>query len=629
MNNMLNIIIDKKKYTNKQEATKGIPERSNKMVNSDPEFVTIQNFFQLVTTGHTFLPFLLKERGSRKSNNFLSTKIIALDFDNPEKDANLTNKLKQFEFTQKNACFIYFTFSSTETCPRVRIIFILTDTIHSKEDYENIYTELLHEYKIFSPDKCTNNLTLPFFGGLSGTEINFENLLVLDIAKNIEEIAPKRVIVHKITSPQAHRDAPSLNLYTEECQLIRNNDPKALLLLLEKKHGPLYIINKDLDSKITLEEKVDCLSMSLLLGIKDNERNSFIDILHVESNKSASIFNHSNNNRQFYKSFSLNETLNLLQLIKRIGAFKNKSELLNFFEEITKKDMKNAYQKKFITHIDNIYSDVNSELNSTDSQLNKIFSKHRLEPLFQCLIELGYDFLPEKSLCRSGSETAIFASTKVIQKKMRELNFSGANDPKGIRKKINLLAELGLITKISYRDMSDQIRDRTKTLVKEQSHNLNRRVRHNNLLQFNTFDIERINSGIKTYNSRKSKHISYKESVYLEGSFSNKDIYPQEDDTKKTSSNIKIILEILIKKNNGCMLLKDLAVELAIQSNKNPRSSKATERVKCLELQLANDYDVHIDYLNADTKEMILTRFRKNFNSTHHRVAVIYSNQDK
>ncbi|WP_149024127.1 hypothetical protein [Paenilisteria weihenstephanensis] len=75
--------------------------------------------------------------------------------------------------------------------------------------------------------------------------------------------------------------------------------------------------------------------------------------------------------------------------------------------------------------------------------------------------------------------------------------------------------------------------------------------------------------------------------------------------------------------------MKDLAVELAIQSNKNPRSSKATERVKCLELQLANDYDVHIDYLNADTKEMILTRFRKNFNSTHHRVAVIYSNQDK
>ncbi|WP_036058547.1 hypothetical protein [Paenilisteria weihenstephanensis] len=47
MNNMLNIIIDKKKYTNKQEATKGIPERSNKMVNSDPEFVTIQNFFSI------------------------------------------------------------------------------------------------------------------------------------------------------------------------------------------------------------------------------------------------------------------------------------------------------------------------------------------------------------------------------------------------------------------------------------------------------------------------------------------------------------------------------------------------------------------------------------------------------
>ena len=89
--------------------------------------LTIEELFDYIKTGHTFIPAVLK--GGTKNENWVQQQLVAIDVDNKEKIIPPKEAVLLFKQHKINVLGYYHTFNSTEELPRYRLLFLLDEVI--------------------------------------------------------------------------------------------------------------------------------------------------------------------------------------------------------------------------------------------------------------------------------------------------------------------------------------------------------------------------------------------------------------------------------------------------------------------------------------------------------------------
>lgn len=185
--------IDSKKYSTKpNEYTMG--KLSVRIVDQVAD-VTPSELANLVgNLGQSMV--LATMSGTRLKINMIQQQVLALDFDNTIKDKykqkikatgenyQSYSTIKQNDFIQKYASFMYKTFSYSNDWEKFRVVFILDTPLYSNEDVRVAYKYLREKFP--SSDPKTVDSSRLFLGGKSAEEINFKNKLPTTLFSNTD-----------------------------------------------------------------------------------------------------------------------------------------------------------------------------------------------------------------------------------------------------------------------------------------------------------------------------------------------------------------------------------------------------------------------------------------------------------
>ncbi|MDD7757845.1 MAG: phage/plasmid primase, P4 family [Aerococcus suis] len=241
------LLVDSEKYSEKPKAPQ-TAAISSRIVNHEVQ-VTPQELAQMVgEDGQTMV--LATMRGKRKKANMKQQEVIALDFDNTETrlDKNgevikgQNGKAKQFKtegskysdvgtilkdsFIQKNAAFIYSTFSFKDDWHKFRVVFFLDRPLTNNTQVEMLYKWLMKRYP--NADPAAKDSSRLFFGGTEAVEINYDNVFDTSQVK-FEKKPEKAKIGNKKVAPLKNEEAIAMfdNYLNREKEALQDYD-KAL-----------------------------------------------------------------------------------------------------------------------------------------------------------------------------------------------------------------------------------------------------------------------------------------------------------------------------------------------------------------------------------------------------------------
>ncbi len=151
---------------------------SNTIMNNLRE-ITIQEFAEeLAVNGKTVVLAELSENKLSKMTKIIGQELVMLDFDNKdEKNLYTIEDLEADSFMQKNASFIYRTFSDMYSeIDKFRVVFQLNTAVTDNQEIEQIYQALFKKYP--QADTSVGQTSRLFFGSNSGYEvIDWDNRL--------------------------------------------------------------------------------------------------------------------------------------------------------------------------------------------------------------------------------------------------------------------------------------------------------------------------------------------------------------------------------------------------------------------------------------------------------------------
>lgn len=212
---------------------------------------------------------------------FLGQELVMLDFDN-----NGTNKqytiedLEQDEFMNDYACFFYRTFSDAKSkVDKFRVVFNLDKVVSDSDKISKIYQELFKRYP--QADTSVGQANRLFFGSNKSYEvIDFDNVLV-----------PNELLE-----------------YSDDYKVKDSNIQLPNYLLL--KEGMYDVVQSKLsnDYAETFSDEYSAYQYFKTLDMREllelPVENPFLDILHEETNPSASVYYERERDVYFYKCFS-------------------------------------------------------------------------------------------------------------------------------------------------------------------------------------------------------------------------------------------------------------------------------------------------------------------------------------
>ncbi|OYQ68289.1 phage/plasmid primase, P4 family [Aerococcus sp. 1KP-2016] len=222
-----NLLVHNRPFKRKPEPAQ-VPQINN-TISDFATSVTPQELAEMVgANGQTMV--LAMMNGERKKENMASQQIVALDFDNSETrfddNGNLIKdekgKAKKFKtegsnyssvaeifqnkFVQKNASFLYSTFSHTDDWHRFRLVFFLDKPMTNNKQVEMMYRWLMDKFP--NADKANKDSSRLFFGGTEYIEINFDNVLdTSQVTFKKEEVKKETPAIAKKVAPIKHEEA--------------------------------------------------------------------------------------------------------------------------------------------------------------------------------------------------------------------------------------------------------------------------------------------------------------------------------------------------------------------------------------------------------------------------------------
>lgn len=308
--------LDAVKYSSKPSGA-GVGALSKRIRNSLTEVSPIQLAMAL-GSGQTMLAGAYN--GSLNSKDFISSQVIAIDFDNEyprghelegqryldsETDPRYqyldTKKVLKDDFTLGSASFLYKTYNYSTNHEKFRLVFILSDYITNVEEYKEIYSRLLEKYP--SADKVVGQPNRIFFGGNQGfTEINFSNRLqVRGLLPDFEPITTSFPLGENTFKPK------TLPNY----MLVKKADVAGLSDRL-----PSDWKGKTFADRMSATTYINSLDMSKLFSLP--EGSTFHSITRYDKTPSASIKKVESVNIWLYRDFSTNKNYDIVSLTQTL-----------------------------------------------------------------------------------------------------------------------------------------------------------------------------------------------------------------------------------------------------------------------------------------------------------------------
>lgn len=314
--NKFSLNLDAVKYSSKPSGA-GVGALSKRIRNSLTEVSPIQLALAL-GSGQTMLAGAYN--GSLNSKDFISSQVIAIDFDNEyprghelegqryldsETDPRYQyldiKKVLKDDFTLGSASFLYKTYNYSTNHEKFRLVFILSDYITNVEEYKEIYSRLLEKYP--SADKVVGQPNRIFFGGNQGfTEINFSNRLqVRGLLPDFEPITTSIPLGENTFKP---KNLPNY-------MLVKKADVAGLSDRL-----PSDWKGKTFADRMSATTYINSLDMSKLFSLP--EGSTFHSITRYDKTPSASIKKVESVNIWLYRDFSTNKNYDIVSLTQML-----------------------------------------------------------------------------------------------------------------------------------------------------------------------------------------------------------------------------------------------------------------------------------------------------------------------
>ena len=261
---------------------------------------------------------LAEFKGQRLSDaQFVGQELVMLDFDNNDISKQYTiEDLEQDEFMNDYACFFYRTFSDAKSkLDKFRVVFKLDNVVHDSAQISKIYQELFKKYP--QADTSVGQPSRLFFGGNQSYEvIDLDNVLVPnELFENSDDFSDT-------IEDSNNRLANYLLLRDGKYDVVQSKLCNGYAETFSDEYSA-YQYFKTLDIRELLELPVE---------------NPFLDILHEESNPSASVYYEKKQDIYFYKCFSQNSndfTGDIVKLLVNYLGLRSNAEAIKLLVMLT------------------------------------------------------------------------------------------------------------------------------------------------------------------------------------------------------------------------------------------------------------------------------------------------------
>ncbi len=144
---------------------------------------TVKSFIWSVTHGGAWAVGNYTDN-FRTSGNFISSQLLALDFDN----AVSIDELLEVEFIRHYVSCLHPSPSHTDEHPKTRAIFVLSEPVYDGDRWESYQIALIDYFQNFEPDtKCRDRARFFFGSDLKGAMGNFKTCLPIAVCEQMAQ----------------------------------------------------------------------------------------------------------------------------------------------------------------------------------------------------------------------------------------------------------------------------------------------------------------------------------------------------------------------------------------------------------------------------------------------------------
>ena len=426
------ILLDTTEHTSKPHGNE-ISNITNKLP-KNPTTLSVKELANHIVRGCSIKPSLLR---TTKSDSYVSSNIVALDVDN--KDNNIVS-IDEFLALSRQAglhpFLIYESFSSTNDCPRYRVLYRFNKTITDAQEIDKLYNYVWQQFPDVPLDHSVRYYSI-LFGGKS-----------IKLLSNSTNIIPDLSNVSFIKKKQAINKATHKHTTVTNEKHITKEEVRANLIALRTKYAGQSMSAKEINQHIKLTD---------LLNVSIDEVFRCVLPNHNDEHPSARItIDKDNPDEQFYICTCEAMGYRTISLYKELFGLSSTTaaikEILDLLEAGTE------YQKHAKEFIDTLYSNFDYitediKLSNKDRTMYLLFLRIAREKAI-------------KPVSNNSNDITFYVSNSFIQNRMKQEGIPGARD---INISIAELCSLGLIRKLTAQEKDRQALLETKELTSKKN----------------------------------------------------------------------------------------------------------------------------------------------------------------
>lgn len=434
------IIVSERGYKNKQDAVDQLKFYTHKMCENKITG-SIEDIVAEVVKGKTIR--MGDFNSIEKTITFASSSLVVLDVDN----ADMKNYVSIEKFISLvggmivKPSAIAHTFSSKEDHNKYRVFFQLNDVVTDEEKFKSIYASIVKEVNTyFNHELCDKHVsTSHVLFGSNKPVCYINNEAIVNInSLSIEAVKankkPKKVSVAKLSKSNTVVDIVATN--DDMVSYIKSRN-------FRRRFVPMNELYEFINSNFKFTE---------VLGVDVNQM--FKCIAHNDSNPSANVV--FNGEVELYNCFSCDaKSLNMVAYLSKYVFKASQRKTLFIVARLAGISVTTEYKSNCKEMVEYMIKDYdNKNVIPAGSLLDARFKRWNLDGVYYALLNIAHVNIPYVSYLKDEDpERIIFYTTALkIQEYMQKVSMTGC-DVKNIRKKLDTLADLGLITKIKDEDL--------------------------------------------------------------------------------------------------------------------------------------------------------------------------------
>lgn len=587
-----------KKLDRKTEASK-INRLSSRIGQSPVDKVSGEAFLSKVMHGQTFIQSVVD--GYRDTAHYKESHMIVLDFDNKECDIDLLSNVLLNPFTKDNAFVWYESFSSTVEQPRMRVVFALSEPITDVFTFKRAYAWVASHYE--QQVDISVDDPVKFIYGTNGAiqqgRVIGQTLLVTEEMKQYPHTLHDMVS----TEPVAQVQRPVSGLYNLNKHLlaILEGDYEGLRELIATDCPEALQFTYAEENSMTLDDRLDTIDMAAFLGLP--ESGYFKDIFSPDETPSAHIIRlervvdedgkvtyvkGSENGLQVYKSFSSqgSKGMNLIHIVRKINPQLSLNEAIDFISKVTGFKIQTKFQldceRTLNLNYNYIFGSHGRLLYDDFPELVKTLRKHKTWNFYENMFRIAGEVLPAFPMKKDGHGIVFLIDYSKIRESLMNRGITGKSLT-SIRNKLSDLTELGLIKKLTLKDIHPRLASLLMAQMRYTGH-----TRHTGIYQLRMLmatDLDPLKQRLDDYEN-KAWSVRSNMVATAQGIDKQKEQFPQmqEANLKPNKREWEILKQIIDK--SKVVPINDLTLEYQKKHNRRCKDRLRKQKKEASKLSL-------------------------------------------